>query len=373
MGTTPVYKFRYPAATDPADVPTDMQELALDVEAAIEAIPAGPPGPPGPPGGSSSVLTYLFKTATSVPPGSGELRTNNADQTAATRLYLANQTAGGTDATNILTLLTAGMQVALQDQDDSTKRQRYTLTADAISQQGYAELPVTWTAGNLPLTNQTGNQRTLASLIYQGKQGPPGPGVAAGGTTGQVLAKKTAADYDTQWVSPATAPGYGTSLPVSPVDGQEYILVDSTTNPTYQWRFRYNAASASAYKWEFIGGTPARVIAGGAWTTVGAWTVPIYAALQVARAGEYLATPSLAVLGNAGSTSTIYVGVGVQNVQQLQTAVFGVNANWYATVGGVAALVTAQAGQSIQVSGYQTSATQANTTATISVLPKRVS
>lgn len=48
---------------------------------------------------------------------------------------------------------------------------------------------------------------------------------------------------------------YNTTLPGSPVDGQEAILVDSVTNPTYVWRLRYNAGSASAYKWEFIGGT----------------------------------------------------------------------------------------------------------------------
>lgn len=52
-------------------------------------------------------------------------------------------------------------------------------------------------------------------------------------------------------------PGYGTSLPGSPVDGQEYILVDSITAPTYMWRFRYNAGSSSSYKWEFVGGVPA--------------------------------------------------------------------------------------------------------------------
>jgi len=50
---------------------------------------------------------------------------------------------------------------------------------------------------------------------------------------------------------------YGTTLPPSPADGQEAILVDSVTAPTYQWRFRYNAGHTSdAYKWEFVGGTP---------------------------------------------------------------------------------------------------------------------
>lgn len=50
---------------------------------------------------------------------------------------------------------------------------------------------------------------------------------------------------------------YGTTLPASPTDGQEAILVDSITNPSYQWRFRYNAGSTSPYRWEFVGGTPA--------------------------------------------------------------------------------------------------------------------
>jgi hypothetical protein len=50
---------------------------------------------------------------------------------------------------------------------------------------------------------------------------------------------------------------YGTSLPGSPVDGQEATLVDSITVATYQWRFRYNAGSANTDKWEFVGGVPA--------------------------------------------------------------------------------------------------------------------
>jgi len=50
------------------------------------------------------------------------------------------------------------------------------------------------------------------------------------------------------------AAGIGTSLPASPADGQEYVLVDSLTAPTYAWRFRYVASITDAYKWVFIGG-----------------------------------------------------------------------------------------------------------------------
>lgn len=52
----------------------------------------------------------------------------------------------------------------------------------------------------------------------------------------------------------AAIPTLVSSLPVSPVDGQEiYYLVDSTNGVV--WHLRYRAASASTYKWEFVGGT----------------------------------------------------------------------------------------------------------------------
>lgn len=54
---------------------------------------------------------------------------------------------------------------------------------------------------------------------------------------------------------PSTA--YGTSLPASPYDTQLAVLVDNASTPTYQWMFRYNAGSANADKWEFVGGSPA--------------------------------------------------------------------------------------------------------------------
>lgn len=46
--------------------------------------------------------------------------------------------------------------------------------------------------------------------IPRGKTGPQGPGVAAGGTTGQVLVKKSNTNYDTEWSNP---------LPYVPIGG----------------------------------------------------------------------------------------------------------------------------------------------------------
>jgi len=92
-------------------------------------------------------------------------------------------------------------------------------------------------------------------------------------------------------VTPAPTPfsiGYGTSLPVAPTDGQLYILVDSVSGPTYQWMFRYNAGSSSAYKWEFVGGLPA-YLAGGSITTTSTTAVVITGVptFTVPRSGEY--------------------------------------------------------------------------------------
>lgn len=46
-----------------------------------------------------------------------------------------------------------------------------------------------------------------------------------------------------------------TALPGSPVDGQEIYYAADAANGVL-WRLRYNAGSASAYKWEFLGGPP---------------------------------------------------------------------------------------------------------------------
>lgn len=87
---------------------------------------------------------------------------------------------------------------------------------------------------------------------------------------------------------------YGTTPPASPNDGDEWILPADATNGV-MWRFRYNAASASAYKWEFVGGSPVlrdiqtqETLAGAANAWIDAPTVgPQF---QVARAGDYYAT-----------------------------------------------------------------------------------
>jgi hypothetical protein len=84
-----------------------------------------------------------------------------------------------------------------------------------------------------------------------------------------------------------------TALPGSPTDGQEVILVDSLTTPTYWWRLRYNAGETSTYKWEFVGGIEYRnyvdaCSAGINLVNTGYTDVPSGPTFIVPRAGEYV-------------------------------------------------------------------------------------
>ena len=99
--------------------------------------------------------------------------------------------------------------------------------------------------------------------------------------------------------------GFGTTLPASPVDGQEYTLVDSLTAPTYSWRFRYTASITGANKWIFVGGAP-YISAGGSGTIASAAYADFPSgnpSVVVARAGVYAFRLGVACYGTAASGS----------------------------------------------------------------------
>jgi hypothetical protein len=110
----------------------------------------------------------------------------------------------------------------------------------------------------------------------------------------------------------APSVGFGTTLPGSPVDGQEFVLVDSLTAPTYSWRLRYIAAKASN-KWVFVGGVPgfanvntAENVSSGAYhdlATVGpAFALPVV--------GDYIVGHGCLVGNYGGDTSYMSYAIG---------------------------------------------------------------
>jgi len=120
---------------------------------------------------------------------------------------------------------------------------------------------------------------------------------------------------------------YGTQLPSNPIDGQEAILVDSLTNPAYQWRFRYNAGSSVAYKWEFVGGAfyHRTSITGDTQTNLSTWeALPNSPFFTVPRTGiyDFQVNEGITAGANAGMAYTgLCVGTGATLAVSLGTNV----------------------------------------------------
>jgi len=196
--------------------------------------PTGATGPQGAPGQSSSFIEYRFSTGTVAPPASGNVQLNNLTASAATLVWASNTTSLNNDATVALGAITVGSKVTIQVQSDSTSLYQYQATGTPTNKGTYTEIPVTWVqsgagpaiannasiflaisvagqtgpqgpAGPTGATGAQGPQGNPGATGATGPQGPAGPGVAAGGTTGQVLQKTSATDYATGWTTPPTS------------------------------------------------------------------------------------------------------------------------------------------------------------------------
>lgn len=75
---------------------------------------------------------------------------------------------------------------------------------------------------------------------------------------------------DGQWAAiGSTTISVGTALPVSPSNGDKFILTNSTTAPTYQWLLQYDTSISGSSKWRFLGGNPLTSLGMIAFTTNG--------------------------------------------------------------------------------------------------------
>jgi hypothetical protein len=117
---------------------------------------------------------------------------------------------------------------------------------------------------------------------------------------------------------------YGTTLPSSPYNGQEYTLVDSVTLPNYQWRFRYNANhTGDAYKWEYVGGA--------AWVAVDSTTQSIPTAtwlkgftLSIPRNGFYVIQAWSDNISSISTSTAVVHGFGLNSAGSPITSGYGV-------------------------------------------------
>lgn len=90
----------------------------------------------------------------------------------------------------------------------------------------------TGSTGATGATGATGPQGPAGPTGPQGPQGPAGAdgvGVPVGGTTGQVLAKTSATDYATGWVTPFSGAGAGSNNDITSLNG----ITDGISTPDY--------------------------------------------------------------------------------------------------------------------------------------------
>lgn len=110
--------------------------------------------------------------------------------------------------------------------------------------------------------------------------------------------------------------GLSTTLPSSPTDGQ-IVLYQPPSGAGAVWTLRYNSQSASAYKWEFLGGSELHSYGGGGNVSTGG--IAVYAdpaggasTITVPLGGDYLASFGARMVNNSsGNMSTGRLGLNV--------------------------------------------------------------
>lgn len=105
---------------------------------------------------------------------------------------------------------------------------------------------------------------------------------------------------------------YGTALPTSPVDGQEFVLTSSLTVPVWQWHMRYNAGSTRTEKWECIGGVPVKALNNTTFAInpVNTWLSPSVS--LTLQQGVYIVRAMLDLDINANTQAhSIYTGLSI--------------------------------------------------------------
>lgn len=105
----------------------------------------------------------------------------------------------------------------------------------------------------------------------------------------------------------------GTAFPASPVDGQEFILVDSLTAPTRAWTCKYIAAKASN-KWLVIGlNSPLYAVVWAEETQTGTSPVDLATvgpAVTTPVAGDYRLSMNLRATNSGAFITTVYYKIG---------------------------------------------------------------
>ena len=117
--------------------------------------------------------------------------------------------------------------------------------------------------------------------------------------------------YDgTKWgIDAVPGPTYETSLPGSPVDGQEIYYAADAANGVI-WHLRYRSGASGSYKWEFVGGGSLRTDSPPNSQFTSTWT-SLTGTVTVPLAGDYQVAFGAMVYGDNGTLRDYWLKASV--------------------------------------------------------------
>jgi hypothetical protein len=116
------------------------------------------------------VNDWRWNNQATVPPISGQVRTDLGTWLNATHVYLSKTTDGGLDVGALLLTISPGSNLDVQHRTDPTRSARYTVKSAPVTQATYVDVPVTYvqSAGTIPTSNTV--VTVTLSLVSQGGQ-----------------------------------------------------------------------------------------------------------------------------------------------------------------------------------------------------------
>jgi hypothetical protein len=103
------------------------------------------------------------------PPANGQIRLNQTVQSTATLIWVSRNTATGVDASAALTGILPGQHIRLENKNDPSKWQNYTVTGPANAFLSHVEYPVAWVDGG----GAVPQQRTFLHALPSGATSVP--------------------------------------------------------------------------------------------------------------------------------------------------------------------------------------------------------
>jgi hypothetical protein len=135
----------------------------------------GATGPQGQNGISISYYKYNARTNSQTPPPSNsQIMWNNATQINSTTLYIDHLTRDSIDIDVFLSLIKTGDSLVIQDENDSTRFQKWTVSGTPTQTLVYTSIPVTYVNGGYTFSNGHDIIFIPLSIGIEGPQGPQG-------------------------------------------------------------------------------------------------------------------------------------------------------------------------------------------------------